>query len=175
MFPKVLTALWTEKNLIKKVDWLASKSLELHPILLYEEAIHKFALTPNVAQLATETLPLFHAAHFRVCQDSQCCLDPLIKTDIVRRIDLVFRVRISMMVFKYLKVPFVELEIKLQNRELNLKKINELAKLSIKVELPPPDWIGFTTLNLFSIGRPNLISRDLFKIIRNQYAEKTHP
>jgi hypothetical protein len=122
--------------------------------------------------LASETLPLFHAAHFRVCQDAQCSLDPLVKTDIVRRINTVFRVRLSMMVFKYLKEPFPEVEMKLENKELNLKKINELAKLSITTQLPPPDWIGFSTLNLFSIGRPNLVSRDLFTVIRNQYAQQ---
>jgi hypothetical protein len=171
-FPKVLTALWKEPDIAKKVTWLVSKSQQLHPILLYEEAIAKFSLHPTSDGLTNEMIPLMDAAYFRLYQDAQCSLNSDVKTHLVDRIHELFQIRFSSLVFKQFQKPFFELEMQLKNKEICALKVQEVAKLSLSTELPSPVWLGECGMNMFSVGKPNMAPAAMFDTIRKTYAQE---
>jgi hypothetical protein len=171
-FPRVLTALWREKDLSKKVAWLVSKSPAMHPILMYEEAIAKFIIQPSVDQLIQESLPLFDAAYFRVCQDAECSLNPEVKTTIKNRISECYRARFSCLVYKHLRQSFTILEPTIKKREINDARVKQVAKETLQKELASPTWIGYCGMNLFSVGRPAMIPAHLFQETRRNYAQE---
>jgi hypothetical protein len=171
-FPEVLTALWKEPDVAKKVTWLVSKSEQLHPILLYEEAIAKFLANPTVSQLTTESLPLVDAAHFRLCQDAECSLNSEVKTSVVGRIHELFHIRLGFAAYKHLKIPFFELEARVKKLDICTLKVQEIAKLSLSKELPSPIWLGECGLNVFSVGKPRMVPATLFDPIRKQFAQE---
>lgn len=171
-FPEVLTALWKEPDMAKKVTWLASKSEQLHPILLYEEAIAKFSVNPSATQLTQEALPLLDAAYFRLCQDAECSLNSEVKTSIVERIHELFRGRLGSMAYKHFKIPFFELEMRLRKRDICISKVQEIAKLSLTKELPSPTWLGECGLNVFSVGKARMVPTTHFDPIRKQFAQE---
>jgi hypothetical protein len=171
-FPRVLTALWREQDLSKRVAWLVSKSPALHPILMYEEAIDKFILQPSEEQLIQESLPLFDAAYFRVCQDAECSLNPEVKTSIKERINERYRTRLSCLVYRHLRQPFTILEPTIKKREINAARVQQVAKETLQKELGSPIWIGYCGMNLFSVGRPAMIPPHLFQETRRNYAQE---
>lgn len=169
-FSRVLKTLWSEKDLKKKLFWLEQKSIESHPLLLFEEAIAKFQDTPTLTVLVQETIPLVHGAHFRLLQDAACSLNPVVPKYIVDRILEVYRVRLGQLVYKKLKKPLFIIENEAQIQELNLLKVKQIAENSLSRALPSPVWIGFCGMNCFSVGKPNMIRSTDFTPVRHSYA-----
>lgn len=169
-FPQVLTCLWKETDLGKRHAWLESKSPELHPILMYELAIVIFSTRPSQDTLSHETFPLLDAARFRLYQEAECSLNLAIKGSVVRQIHELFRARLSMLVYKRLKEPYIELELKLKKREFILPKVHQVAQQTIGTKLSSPLWIGWCGMNIFSQGRPLMIAPGMFQEARNTYA-----
>lgn len=176
-FSAVLTALWSEPDLEKRLLWLISKSEYLHPILLYEEATTKFRLSPTQSTLVKECLPLLHSAHFRSLQDAQCSLNTTIKMFVVPRIYELYRIRLGNLVFKKFQTPFFEYELRHQNRVLNEQKVFQIAQKTLKSPLSDPVWIGYTGMNRFSVGQPKMVTAEDFVKVRHEFARQklSHP
>ena len=169
-FSRVLMTLWREEDLKKKLMWLEQKSIESHPLLLFEEALAKFQDSPTLAVLVKESIPLVHGAHFRLLQDATCSLNPLVPAQVIDRILENYRIRLGRLVYKKLKQPLFILENEQQIRDLNLLKVKQIAENSLSRPLPSPVWIGFCGMNRFSIGKPNMIPAIDFTQTRHSYA-----
>ncbi len=169
-YQPVLQALWSERDRDRRLAFLDSKKQELHPVLMFEEAIARFGASPTNETVHSVAIPLIDAAAFRVNQDAQCASDCSVKYgDAAARMHLAYGRRLTNRVQALMHRPLHEIarEHQQELKTSTTAKVLDVARQSLSTELPSPDWVGFHGMELFISGKPDMYPAD-------QYAERRH-
>jgi hypothetical protein len=137
----VLKAIWSERDLERRVSWLRQYS-SLHAPLMFELAMAEFEHSPTRETLAFVSFPLIHAAASRVLQDCSCSVDRIEKLD-AKAPDIVIR----QIYFGSIDLFLTKIRCKavLQfSEDTNLpllEKTKETMRQSLSAPLPTPEWL----------------------------------
>lgn len=172
-YQPVLQALWSERDRDRRLAFLDSKKQELHPVLMFEEAIARFGASPTLETVHSVAIPLIDAAAFRVNQDAQCASDSSVKYgDAAARMHLTYGRRLAIRVQNLMHRPLHDIA---RENHQALKtsitaKVLDVARQSLSTELPSPQWVGFHGMEMFMSGKPGMHSADQYANYRNAYA-----
>ena len=172
-YSDVLLSLWFEGNLSRRLEWLRSKSNELHPVLMFEQAIAEFTAAPTAETVNFISVPLLNAAGFRVSQDALCVREMSLKNgDSADCMHMIYTERLErrMKTLLNLSLERVSLE-NPEGREAAIKaKVLETAQASRSIDLPSPKWIGWHGMSVLLARKPDMHPASEYKQIRDAYA-----
>jgi hypothetical protein len=139
---QVLGAVWSDKS--NRLLFLRRHAQELHAPLMFEQAIAEFTANPTKSTLQYTSLPLIKAAAFRIDQDAKSLPDPSeFNGDPATQMFKIYIAALDTQVQKHLnfQLNIIEQNVPDLNKS-NVRKILEVANRSIKIKLPPPDYIA---------------------------------
>lgn len=177
----VLSAIWGEKDKLRRLDWLRSQEHQLHAPLMFEQAIAEFTNSPTAETVATISLPLIRAAAFRVHQDAQCSRDASVYNgDASPRMQNTYVMALQNAIKKY--APSLRLE-KIQEEKRDemqveiKKKLREIVEktLSAPNTLPDPTWIGYHSIMSVFGEAPQMHPREEFDKKRQEMVQSIMP
>jgi hypothetical protein len=171
----VLVSLWCERDRQRRLEWLRAKSPELHPVLMFEQAIAEFTDEPTIETINLISIPLMNSAGFRVDQDSRCAQDISVKEgDAAQYMYTTYVERLDRRVRAVLTRSIVSIyEENPEWREEAIKaKVLATVQASLTRTLPSPNWVGWHGTSVFITGAPDMRPADQHKLIRDEFALK---
>ncbi len=172
LYNPVVCAIWGEQNIEKKVEWLRSHAM-MHAPLMLEQAIEEFENCPTVQTIVRISIPLIHAATFRIHQDASCLRG--YSRQLVPLADMVYKTYTEALVVKMSeKRPCLDLEKILLDKSREIKRFTQeylsiIAERTIRAPdtLPTPVWISY---NLEGKQWP-MVPAEKYNSIRQQIVE----
>lgn len=156
----VLTAVWSERDRPKRLDWLRKQLPRYDAILMHELALAEFKAAPNLEVLQNVVLPLFMAAKLRLEQDSKCI--GLLVKEVPDKIGAVY-VRAIENLRGALSFPLPE-----EASPGFFKKTLEHIKNIRAAGLPSPVWIAFGYLGNSEIEAIGKSSAEKWRVVREE-------
>lgn len=156
-YTAVLSALWSENDSKKKLQWLREHAVDLHPLLMYELAIEEFKVSTTIETLNTVSAPLIRSASFRVLQDLRC----FDSSSLIHAPKFLEELYVKAL-RREVRVEMMESYVLSQNMRLSKihSKLKEVALLSMSMNLPSPKWIA----------KGSMHSENHWKALRDQVA-----
>ncbi len=145
----VLKALWSEKDIKKKIDWLQEKKHESHPILLFELSVEVVKEDPSLSNLE-ESLYLLELGKYRTDLDAICVSDSsalAAAQSLYNNYSKVIATVVSQ------NPSLKEMLTTGQSKEMNVRILQKLL-ISLKQvqqklnSLPPPNWVSTHALQM---------------------------
>jgi len=165
---QTLGAIWSDAK--NRLEFLDEQSPRLYAPLMFEEALARFQVSPTEETIHTISIPLMTAASFRTSQDAVCSSDPAVyRGQAEKGMIKVYTASLDLLTQKLLgrKLDKI-LEEKLEFRlKAIIGKVTEVAKRSLAIELPTPDWAA----NL-KFRRASMYPDALYPMLRKGFAEE---
>ncbi len=152
----VLKSLWCERDRTRRLDWLRSKANELHPPLMFEQAIAEFGADPTATTVNLVSIPMMQGAAFRVTQDFACAADRSVRVE--GAADCLVKIYMERLEKQ------VQLKLRCSIKDISsderdpacLAKIREIAQAAIDQTLPSPRWVGWHRMDGSLKGFPSM-------------------
>lgn len=170
---RVLGAVWKDKE--NRLTFLRELAPQFHAPLMFEQAIAEFVANPTAETVNLVSVPLLKAAIFRVRQDTQCSTDSsVVHGDADMRLQLIYVPSLENAIKKYLgkTLADVQKDFALERQKAMGEKITEVARESMTINLPSPNWIGQHGMSIFLSGSISMHPESEYKRIRDDFAKK---
>ncbi len=187
-YTDALAALWSAKTFEERITWMREAADSLHAPFIYELALAEFEAIcekdretgeglysdeRKIEVLNTVSLPLIRAAQFLTRQAAQCSKDDSVYNgDADQRLKNVYiRLIVKVMKEKTAIDPSTINEDSPVKLAAYRRKLEEVVKRSLEIDLPDPKWVTYNGMGTFQ-GERKMHPKSQWNELRHNYAKK---